>query len=125
MAVFRFAVICCHPRSSAFYFCVLLLLVIVADAPAQSGRGKATPTPSPRTIVGPSILNHPGPTPKTTPTPEQKKDDDVITVQSTLVPTSVSVLDANSRAVTNLKLADFELKIDGKVVNIDDMSRSE
>ena len=90
---------------------------------AQSGRSKAspTPTPRPRTIIGPSVLTLPQPTP--TPTP--KKDDDVITVESALVPIPVSVLDANGRPVTNLKLADFELRVDGKVVAIDDMSRSE
>jgi Ca-activated chloride channel family protein len=41
------------------------------------------------------------------------------------VPIPVSVLDAYERAVTTLKLADFELKIDGQVVQIDDISRSE
>jgi Ca-activated chloride channel family protein len=90
---------------------------------AQSGRGKATPTPTPRTIVGPSVLNSQPPTPKATPTP--KKDDDIITVESNLVPIPVSVLDANGRAITNLKLTDFELRIDGQVMPSDEMSRSE
>jgi Ca-activated chloride channel family protein len=35
------------------------------------------------------------------------------------------VLDTNGRAVTNLKLSDFELKVDGKPADIAELSRSE
>lgn len=66
----------------------------------------------------------PTPTPRPATTPA-RKDEDVITVESALVPIPVSVLDASGRAVTNLKLADFELKVDGKVVEISDLARSE
>lgn len=103
--------------------CFILFASCAGHSYAQSGRGKATPTPSPRTIVGPSVLNSSPPAPKTTPAP--KRDDDVITVESNLVPIPVSVLDASGRAVTNLKLSDFELKVDGKTVPIDELSRSE
>lgn len=65
------------------------------------------PTPRPRVV--------------TTPTPNE----DVEKVESTLVPIPVSVLDANGRSVTNLKDADFELRIDGKVVEIGEVFRSE
>lgn len=41
------------------------------------------------------------------------------------MPIPVSVLDANGRSVTNLKDADFELRIDGKVVEIGEVFRSE
>jgi Ca-activated chloride channel family protein len=95
---------------------------------AQSGRTKPSPTPTPRVIVGPSVLTgpQPTPTPKSSATaPAIKKDDDIITVESALVPIPVSVLDANGRAITNLKLADFELKVDGKVVEISELARSE
>jgi VWFA-related protein len=37
----------------------------------------------------------------------------------------VSVVDANGRAVTNLTLADFELKIDGKPAELSELSRTE
>ena len=40
------------------------------------------------------------------------------------MPIPVSVLDSNGRSVTNLKLADFELKIDGKPAEISDLARS-
>ena len=49
----------------------------------------------------------------------------MIKVESTLVPIPVSVLDVSGGAVTNLKLADFELRIDGKAVEISDLARSE
>jgi Ca-activated chloride channel family protein len=62
--------------------------------------------------------------PEATPTPSNS-DGDVITVDSTLVPIPVSVLDASGRPVTNLRLADFTLTVDGKAVEIGDISRSE
>lgn len=111
-------------------FTFLFFAVFVSFAgtsSAQSGRQKSSPTPTPKTISGPSVLTAP-PTPKPSPasTPAPKKnDDDVIKVNSVLVPIPVSVLDASGKAVTNLKLTDFELKIDGKVVEIDEMTRSE
>ncbi len=71
-----------------------------------------TPTPTPRPISTQ--------TPK--PTPEQ---DDVIRIDSTLVPIPVSATDINLQAVLNLKLEDFELKIDGNLAEISDISRSE
>jgi Ca-activated chloride channel family protein len=48
-----------------------------------------------------------------------------VKVDSTLVPIPVSVLDQNGRAVTNLRLADFELKVDGKPAEISELARSE
>ena len=63
-------------------------------------------------------MNVPLPTPK-------KDDEEVIKVDSALVPIPVSVLDANGRAITSLKLADFELRVDGKPAVIGDLARSE
>ncbi|MGB7201909.1 MAG: VWA domain-containing protein [Pyrinomonadaceae bacterium] len=66
------------------------------------------------------------PKPTATPTPALKpRDDDVIKVESALVPIPVSVTDERGRSVTTLKLVDFELKIDGKVVEISELARSE
>jgi len=102
------------------------------NSAAQSGRVKVTPTPTPSphsSLSGPSVLTVPPqglprstPSPVATPKPDS---DDVIKVESALVPIPVSVLDANGRAVATLKLADFELKVDGKVVEIGDISRSD
>ena len=127
------ATICSYLRLSAFYSFVGFILLTGALC-AQSGRAKPSPSPTPRTITGPSIVNAPAQIPATTtgraatptPTPTPKsKDDEVIKVESALVPIPVSVTDERGRAFTTLKLADFELKIDGKVAEISELARSE
>ncbi|MFN0279100.1 MAG: VWA domain-containing protein [Pyrinomonadaceae bacterium] len=106
-----------------------MIFAFFAVSSAQSGRRKPSPTPTPKAISGPSVNNLPQVV-KSNPTPIAKPlnksdSDEIIKVDSVLVPIPVSVLDANGRTVTNLKLADFELKIDGKVVEIGEMARSE
>ncbi|MFL6467008.1 MAG: VWA domain-containing protein [Pyrinomonadaceae bacterium] len=112
-----------NPRSSISY--LVLFVCFAGTAIAQSGRVKPgeAPVPSPtpkRSIYVPTIL----PLPSTSPTPK-KDDDEVIKVDSALVPIPVSVLDSNGRAITNLKLTDFELRIDGRPAEIGDLARSE
>lgn len=106
---------------------LILLIALAGYSFAQSGRTKATPTPTPKSISGPSAVNSPPPstTRVPTPTPTPTDPNDIIKVASTLVPIPVSVNESNGRAVTNLKLADFELKVDGKLAEIDDVFRSE
>jgi Ca-activated chloride channel family protein len=111
------------------FFSILLTIGLTSALLAQSGRQKPSPTPTPRPIAGPSgiyvpIVTPGRPSPRPSPTPKAK-DDDVIKVQATLIPVPVSVLDANGRAITDLKLDDFELKVDGQTVKVDDISRSE
>src|SRR6185369_12436184 len=65
------------------------------------------------------------PTPTATPTPKQTEDPDVVKVDSTLVPIPVSVIDSQGHALTNLKLEDFQLLIDGKPAVISEVTRSE
>lgn len=94
----------------------------------QSGRVKPseTPTPTPtlpRVIYVPTQKQTAEPKPSPTPTPED--DGEVIRIESTLVPIPVSVIGANGQAVTNLKLEDFELSVDGKTAQITDVFRSE
>lgn len=62
-----------------------------------------------------------------TPTPTPKKsDDDVIKVNSAFVPIPVSVIENGSgKAITNLRMKDFELKIDNALVEIGDLFKSE
>jgi VWFA-related protein len=50
---------------------------------------------------------------------------DVVRVSSNLVPVPTTVVDSRGIAVTNLKLEDFELRIDGQPNPISDISRSE
>ena len=110
---------------------LFLLIVFATGAAAQSGRVKPaeSPTPKPKgngTIVYAPTNNDRPRTTTPTPTPfPAKMDDAEITVDSILVPIPVAVLDANGRAVTNLKLTDFVLRIDGRSVEIGDIARSE
>lgn len=98
---------------------------------AQSGRVKPAemPKPTPRANIVYFPTQTSSDIPKTAPPPKQKKetaeDDDVISVESNLVPIPVSVLDAQGRAVRNLKLEDFELQIDGKAAEIGELSYSD
>lgn len=112
-------------------FIFLYLSVLALTTFAQSGRIKPTetptPTPRPRLISFPSDTKIETPKPTLTPTPKIAGDDDgdVIRVDSALVPIPVSVLDQTGKAVTNLKLEDFELEIDGKSAEISELSRSD
>ncbi|MEQ1765675.1 MAG: VWA domain-containing protein [Pyrinomonadaceae bacterium] len=113
-----------------FVFLILLLSVITASA--QSGRVKPAESPTPKPngstpiVYAPTNNNNDRPRVATpTPTPTVKTDDSEITVDSTLVPIPVTVIDANGRPLTNLKLADFDLKIDGRPAEIGEVTRSE
>lgn len=114
---------------SAFIFLFFVCFACFADTSfAQSGRRKPSPTPTPQTISGPSVNNLPAQAATPAPTPKavaKGESDEIIQVNSVLVPIPVSVLDASGKAVANLKLTDFELKIDGKAVEIGDIARSE
>jgi Ca-activated chloride channel family protein len=50
---------------------------------------------------------------------------DVVRVSSNLVPVPATVVDARGIALTNLKLEDFELRVDGQPNAISDISRAE
>ena len=110
-------------RSSFKYF--VFFVCFAGTLHAQSGRVKPgegpSPSPTPkRSIYIPTTID-----PKPLPTPK-KDDDDVIKVESTLIPIPTSVLDPNGRPITNLRLADFELRVDGKPAEIGELStRSE
>ncbi|MGB7209892.1 MAG: VWA domain-containing protein [Pyrinomonadaceae bacterium] len=108
-------------------FTILTLAISVA---AQSGRVKPPDNPSPTPKPSQKVIKYiptqsPDDVPGPTPTPKLANDDDVIKVDSTLVPIPVTVLDANGKVIMNLKLADFELKINGKPAEISDLARSE
>jgi Ca-activated chloride channel family protein len=62
--------------------------------------------------------------PQTDATPEID-DDEVYKVESNLVPVSASVTDALGHAVVDLKLEDFELRVDGQPKPISDISQAE
>lgn len=100
---------------------------------AQSGRVKPVETPTPDPQTRPIVYNptEGGSNPakiRPTPTPAPKNTDggdDIIKVDSVLVPIPVSVLDATGKAIANLKLEDFELRIGGKPETLSEIARSE
>ena len=109
---------------------ILILIFSSIALFAQSGRVKSSetpgPTPRPRIIYVPPQKKSDIPITKPTPPPKVEADDgDVIRVDSTLVPIPVSVIDTIGQAVTNLKLEDFDLQIDGKAAEISELSHSD
>lgn len=52
-------------------------------------------------------------------------EEDVVKVTSNLVPVPATVVDSRGLAVTNLKLEDFELRVDGQPNTISEVSRAE
>jgi Ca-activated chloride channel homolog len=51
--------------------------------------------------------------------------DEVVRISSNLVPVPATVVDSHGVAITNLKVDDFELRIDGQLAQINEISRSE
>ena len=51
--------------------------------------------------------------------------DDVVRISSNLVPIPASVVDKRGNAIVNLKLDDFELRVDGELRPLSDLTRSE
>jgi len=116
----------------------LCLLSLLLSVQAQSGRRKSeqkrTPSPVDATTASPSRAKSPAD--QSTPATGEKKPDprqvgqevdpsEVLSITSNLVPVPASVFDVRGMAVTDLKLEDFELKVDGQVKPISELSRSE
>jgi Ca-activated chloride channel homolog len=107
---------------------LLILFFCVSPAWSQSGRRQepGKPKPSPGPIADP---NRPGTSilpAKTTKTATDEIDpNDVVRISSNLVPIPVSVVDKRGNAVVNLKLDDFELRVDGEPRPLSELSRSE
>jgi VWFA-related protein len=110
---------------------LLAVLCVSAAQPAwsQSGRRKGDGKgPAPKPASGP-IADRPG-SPSSPSTPSRGATDevdpnDVIKISSNLVPIPVSVIDKRGNAVVNLKLDDFELRVDGQPRPLTDLTRSE
>lgn len=127
---------------------ILALLVSLGLAYAPATRAKASPQePSPQTERTESSQST---SPQTTPHMRPRKvgvkpydnpedaanrqnespaeevdEDEVVRVDSNLVIIPASVVDNRGRAVTNLKVEDFELRVDGQLRPISDLSRAE
>lgn len=109
-----------------YLFAAILTLCVAFPVWSQSGRrnepGKGGKTP-PGPIADP---NRPS---SGTAIPRSPNDDvdegDIVRITSNLVPIPVSVVDNHGRAVVSLKLDDFELRVDGTVRPLADLTRSE
>lgn len=109
---------------------VLLIVLVCLSVPAwsQSGRQKQ---PGKKPPSGPiADPNRPGigappPVPTSKKTGDEVDPDDVVRISSNLVPIPVSVVDKRGNAVVNLKLEDFELRVDGEARPLSDLTRSE
>lgn len=123
-------------RAAGKRLCAALLLILfslfIGIAPlathSQSGRQKnPTPEPTPGSNTRPrqgSKSNTPS-TVRTNPNERDDEGDEVVRVTSNLVPVPATVVDARGLALTNLKLEDFELQIDGQPGVISDLSKAE
>jgi Ca-activated chloride channel homolog len=116
---------------------VLLMFTIVGFS--QSGRNKskqevesAKTKEAKKSIFVPASVENPKTTTTPTPTPKPATEpkpiespDDVIRINSTLIPIPASVTDISGKPVIDLKLEDFTLSIDGEIVEINELSRSD
>src|SRR5205085_3539081 len=84
--------------------------------PATPDEPRGTPSPTPMLV----LTNDPD-----TGQPVEIDPDEVIRVNSNLVPIPASVIDDLGRAITDLEVKDFELRVDGQPKPIGDLSRAE
>ena len=130
------------PRSpffaSRFLVSLLFVLSLVFSVQAQSGRRKSeqkkTPSPIDTTQASTSSAQTSSGKTSGSSKTQEKKDGakgeevdpaEVLSITSNLVPVPASVFDVRGAAVTDLKLEDFELRVDGQVKTISELSRSE
>lgn len=94
----------------------------------QSGRrketGKARPPSGPVAEPG-RASTAPDKKGSSKTTSDEIDSDEVIRISSNLVPIPVSVIDTRGNAIVNLKLEDFELRVDGHLRPLSELSRSE
>lgn len=98
---------------------------------SQSGRQKnanaTAPSPTPAARPRQTTRSAPPPMMPASAKSDSKSPDDVdvVKVSSHLVPVPATVLDVRGVAITNLKLEDFELTVDGQTRPISDITRTE
>ena len=81
--------------------------------------------PTPATTPQPQTTEPGQPQSTSSQAPEEVDEDEVVRVNSNLVIIPASVVDGFGRAITDLKVEDFELKIDGEVKPIGELTRSD
>jgi Ca-activated chloride channel homolog len=110
---------------------ILLSILFVSPAFSQSGRRQdndKSKKPVQAPIADPTRPNSTG-SQKDQSAKKKSTDEldsnDVVRISSNLVPIPVSVIDARGSAVVNLRLEDFELRVDGQLQSLSDLTRSE
>ena len=104
-------------------FCVSTAMPVASQSGRRQEPGKGTKPKRP--IEDP---DRPGgsASPRSSPKAGDEVDpDDVVRISSNLVPIPVSVVDRRGNAIVNLKLDDFELRVDGELRPLSDLTRSE
>ena len=98
-----------------------------ANANANSNSNNTRPRQTAKNTNGSTVQQANRQAPARSDNEPAKTDDtpDIVRVTSNLVPVPASVVDARGIALTNLKLEDFELRIDGQLLPISDINRSE
>lgn len=91
---------------------------------STSGGQSSSPAPSKPKSQG-STQSSPKDFPQEKSSNEEVGDSDTVRIISNLVPIPASVVDPKGIAVTGLKLEDFELRVDGQLKAISDMTRAE
>jgi Ca-activated chloride channel family protein len=123
-------------RSGLIALTLIAFSLFLAYSPpvtrSQSGRQKpASPSPTPPGNSRPRQISKPATQSNTqaakTVKKEESSDDssDVVRVTSNLVAVPATVVDSRGIAVTNLKLEDFELRVDGLPNTISEISRAD
>jgi Ca-activated chloride channel family protein len=118
-------------------FCVALAaflttcLIVATPVSSQSGR-RQDPSKPPKPNASPTLdptrpgsSNIPKSDTRSRTVSDEIDPNDVVRISSTLVPIPVSVVDTRGNAVVNLKLEDFELRVDGQPRPLSDLTRSE
>jgi Ca-activated chloride channel family protein len=101
-------------------------------APKEPSEPQPRPTPQPQVpaaapAAAPQTQNAEAAKPQAgaSQTAEEVDEDEVVRVDSNLVIIPATVVDGFGRAITDLKVEDFELRIDGEVKPIGELTRSE
>lgn len=105
----------------------VLLFSVVMPVWSQSGR-KKDPSKTPRTEGPIADPNRPGGSTSTKASSKANDEidpNDIVRISSNLVPIPVSVVDKRGTAIVNLKLDEFELRVDGELRPLSDLTRSE
>lgn len=114
-------------RPLAVLFIAVLLYSYAPSVRGQSGRrkeaGKNRPPSGP--VAEPGRPGPPDKKPQTKTGTDEISGDEVVRISSNLVPIPVSVIDFRGNAVVNLKLDDFELRVDGFPRPLSDMTRAD